>query len=113
MDLLLSSKKLDRDKGLEELQHRFQRDGSSNLAEIAGVETSFLSVLQDSQSSWEAKHGALLGAKALSEVESSSDHFISEMRKYSLQLLIDHEARVRLAAGELCGNWWGKISSSG
>ena len=100
MDLLLSSKKLDRDKGLEELQHRLQRDGSSNSAEIAGVETSLLSVLQDNQSSWEAKHGALLGAKALSETVASTDHFILEMRTFSLQLLNDYEARVRLAAGK-------------
>eukprot|EP00057_Strongylocentrotus_purpuratus_P004297 XP_003728420.1 PREDICTED: uncharacterized protein LOC100889564 [Strongylocentrotus purpuratus] len=104
IDLLLSTKKLDRDKGLVELHTKCQRSSANDQAEIAGVENSLLSVVKDSRSSWEAKHGALLGAKVLSGFDGTSELFLKEMQKYAMHLLNDQEARVRIAAGELLGS---------
>nr|XP_054758807.1 uncharacterized protein LOC129264874 [Lytechinus pictus] len=104
LDLLLSTRKLDRDKGLEELQMKLQRSSASDQPEIAGVESALLSALKDSHSSWEAKHGALMGAKVLSGFDGTSKPFLKEMQNCAMHFLSDSEARVRIAAGELLGS---------
>ncbi|XP_071507896.1 uncharacterized protein [Diadema antillarum] len=101
LELLLSAKKLERDKGLAALQQNLdQQQPNSELAEI---EVPLMSVLHNQQSTWEAKHGALMGAKVLTGLDGASDDFLQEIKGCCLQLLNDTEARVRLAAGELLG----------
>ncbi len=98
MSLLSSSMKIERDRGVVELQRYLT--GADDLA-IRGLELEIQRQLDDPTATWEAKHGALMGMKAILQGKSCSDDFVAVSRQHTLKLLEDAESRVRLAAGIL------------
>lgn len=97
MKLICSSAKLERDRGVAELQRYIATLDGPGIQEL---EQRFLQLLGDSSAEWEKKHGALMGAKAVLVQQVSSDDFASVMGERALSLLDDGEFRVRIAAGE-------------
>ena len=93
---LCSSLKLERDRGYQQLVAHLQgldEEGIYNL------QVDLSKILNDIESTWEAKHGALMGAKAVMENGNVSDDFEIEIKKKVMDLLDDNEFRVRIAAG--------------
>ena len=96
--LLTADKKLDRDRGLVELNRHVN---DADPREIQAIESALTRFLQDSTAGWETHQGSLLGAKAVLGSPISSDVFAAELRIHALHQLNDNEARVRLAAGKV------------
>lgn len=93
---LCSSLKLERDRGYQQLVAHLQgldEEGIYNL------QFDLSKILNDIESTWEAKHGALMGAKAVMENGNVSDDFEIEIKRKVMDLLDDNEFRVRIAAG--------------
>ena len=93
---LCSKAKLDRDKGLqdlEELLKEFDREHVQNL------EKHFSATLSDPNAEWETKHGALMGSKAICQTPFCSEQFSSYLINQALLLADDSEFRVRIASG--------------
>lgn len=103
--LLCSNMKLERDKGVVELEKVLP---SLNSSERLELQKTLIKILSDSQNSWENKHGSLLGAKSLIpylNLEDDTDcNFVFIIKQLSQKLLTDIEVRVRLAAGEVLGS---------
>ena len=99
LKLLCSTAKLDRDKGVRELEKILEAPEQTTLAWLASeIEIQ----LKNPQSAWESKHGGLMGAKCLllsEKYEDENASFAQNALSSSLQLLEDSESRVRLAAG--------------
>ena len=96
--LLQSKKRLDRDRGLQELRILV---GGVVLeeGEKRKFEEDVLELVTSLSSSWEAKHGGLLAASVLLPHAS---HDFCEKLKGDVPLLLEYnESRVRLAAGEV------------
>ncbi|KAK6621052.1 hypothetical protein RUM43_011356 [Polyplax serrata] len=112
VQLLCSSMKLERDKGVVDLEKSLPHLNSLQRREY---ENHFIKLLTDSENSWENKHGSLLGAKSLISylnVDDDSDcNFIFKIKQISQKLLTDIEVRVRLAAGEVLGCLCKKVGS--
>ncbi|GFT78163.1 uncharacterized protein TNCV_837661 [Trichonephila clavipes] len=106
-ELLFSAKKLDRDQGMNHLKKYLNE---SSLETMHSVQKMLLDVLNNPESGWESKHGALLGAKAV--IIHSKRHvfddtvltFLTVIHKLCLDFLTDNEVRIRLAAGEVLGS---------
>ena len=93
---LCSKAKLDRDKGLqdlEELLKQFDKEHVQNL------EKHFSATLSDPNAEWETKHGALMGSKAICQTPFCSEEFSSYLIDQALLLADDSEFRVRIASG--------------
>ncbi|XP_038077963.1 uncharacterized protein LOC119745577 [Patiria miniata] len=102
LQLLCGEKKLDRDRGLGELQRLMDECDPPGLERLETALTSLLHG-QDSQTSWETRQGVLLGSKVVVMHEWGSETFATQLRLYALHSLNDDEARVRIAAGEVLG----------
>ncbi|XP_064602415.1 uncharacterized protein LOC135468221 [Liolophura sinensis] len=100
LKLICSSAKLERDRGVAELQRFIATLDGPGIQEL---EQRFLQLLGDTSAEWEKKHGALMGAKAVLVLQVSSDDFSSVMGEKAISLLDDGEFRVRIAAGEVMG----------
>ncbi len=96
--LVTADKKLDRDRGLAELNRKVS---NANPNEMQAIETSLARFMQDSTAGWETHQGALLAAKLVVANHLSSDPFAAELRVHALHELNNTEARVRLAAGKV------------
>ena len=99
LNFLFSSAKLERDKGVLELENLL-RHGNENI--VTTLENEFLKTLESQELKWETKHGCLIGSKVLI-TQSNCDNspvFLNDIQNYSLMLLEDGESRVRLAAGK-------------
>lgn len=111
--LLCSNLKLERDKGVVELEKMLP---SFNTSERHNLQKHFINLLCDTENSWETKHGCLLGSKSLISYlnldEDSDCNFIFNIKEISQKLLTDIEVRVRLAAGEVLGCLCKKIGTS-
>lgn len=112
VSLLCSSMKLERDKGVVELEKSLP---NLNTLERRLLQEHFLKLLNDSQNSWERKHGSLLGAKSLISYLNLDDdfdsNFIFTIKQIAQKLLTDIEVRVRLAAGEVLGSLCKKVGT--
>jgi len=96
---LCSHQKLDRDKGVEELRAFLHHESdNSSHSQIAQA---LLNTLKTS-STWEAKHGCLMGVQVLIE-NGNQAPLEKEVIPLLPQLLEDDEPRVRLSAGEVLG----------
>ena len=98
LKLLCSSLKLERDKGLLELQrYLVGRDQTA----VEDLENTFSKLLDELATPWETKHGGLSGAKTLllHDGNPCSDEFAASVKAHALRLLEDGEFRVRIAAG--------------
>ena len=100
LELLCNTMKLERDRGVGELQ-RILPTLSENDRKL--FENNLLILISDTESSWETKHGCLLGAKALILFLDLDDEqeaqFVQRIKTVAEKLLTDVEVRVRLAAG--------------
>ena len=96
LTFLCSSQKIERDRGVIELQKLLN---VADDAEIRRLESSIQSLLEDGMLPWESKHGALMGTRALLNHEKCSDDFAHLSKDHALKLLEHSESRVRLSAG--------------
>lgn len=101
LELLCNSMKLERDRGVGELQ-RVLPTCSEN--ERVQFEVNLVLLISDSETSWETKHGCLLGAKALIPYLNLDDEheadFVHRIKAIAEKFLTDIEVRVRMAAGK-------------
>ena len=94
--LLQSKRRLDREKGLQQLQQQVN-EGKLGEDERRESEREVLELVTSLTSSWETKHGGLMAASVL--LPGSSPQFVEKM-KGEVPLLLEYdESRVRLAAG--------------
>ena len=94
--LLQSKKRLEREKGLHELQLKVD-NGRLGEEERRKSEGLILELLTSLTCSWEAKHGAIMATCIL--LPNMSEEAIKKL-KGEIPLLLEHnESRVRLAAG--------------
>jgi hypothetical protein len=106
--LLTSSGKLERDRGLEQMELQLKNDSQTVFHnQVLSKLSEFHQALNDTDTSWEAKLGFLQTAKVLfanlKQLEQSHGTFGEELVRISLNQLTDPEVRVRQAAGELLG----------
>lgn len=99
--LLHSSKKLDRDKGVGQLQDRISKVSQD---EVKTLLVAILTALEDGTSSWEAKQGSLMASKLLLHSQHLTNDFPVKLRECCISCLGDEEVRVRSEAGELVNN---------
>ncbi|KAJ8309492.1 hypothetical protein KUTeg_014366 [Tegillarca granosa] len=97
---LCSSVKLERDRGYQKLTDFLKR---LDLEGLFQLELEIIKLLDDNDASWETRHGALMGAKAILINGNASDDFVVELRVKTVKFLDDAEFRVRIAAGEVLG----------
>ena len=96
LTLLQSKRRLDREKGLQQLQQQV-KDGGLAEEERRESEREVLGIVSSLTSSWETKHGGLMAATVL--LPGASPHFVEKM-KGEVPLLLEYdESRIRLAAG--------------
>lgn len=107
--LLHSSKKLDRDKGVGQLQDRISKVSQD---EVKTLLVAILTALEDGTSSWEAKQGSLMASKLLLHSQHLTNDFPVKLRECCISCLGDEEVRVRSEAGEVLGELC-KTSGSG
>ena len=95
--LVQSNKRLDRERGLQQLQESVNegRLGEEERREGERVVSDLVTSLT---SPWEAKHGGLMAATVL--LPGASPQFMEKMEGEVPLLLEYDESRVRLAAGE-------------
>ncbi|XP_035231750.1 uncharacterized protein LOC118203577, partial [Stegodyphus dumicola] len=104
---LFSKRKLERDQGVKQLSEYLNNTNAHN---VHIIEELLLKPFKITESEWESRHGALLGAKALImrlkelNVDNKSEIFLEDVYKYCLEYLTDTEVRIRLAAGETLGS---------
>lgn len=100
LKLLSSSAKLDRDKGVLELNQLLKCENKETCDQL---QEEIIRILKQSEIKWEVKHGCLMGAKAIltNENQTPAEQFLSEIQCHSLVLLEDAESRVRIGAGML------------
>ncbi|XP_069690165.1 uncharacterized protein [Periplaneta americana] len=110
LELLCNSMKLERDRGVGELQKVLPTCSENERLQFEG---NLLLLISDSETSWETKHGCLLGAKALVPYLNLEDEreaeFVHRIKAIAEKCLTDIEVRVRTAAGEVLGILCGKI----
>ena len=103
LTLLCSGVKLERDKGLVELEKYLQSQDQDKIHELL---KELLELLSDDDASWEVKHGSLMAAKTIFEHESFKclegigEEFVKIVQEKALHLLDDPEYRVRSTAGK-------------
>ena len=97
--LVQSKKRLDRERGLQELQ-QCVKEGILEEEERRESEREVSELVTSLTSTWEAKHGGLMAATVL--LPGASPGFMEKMKGEIPVLLEYDESRVRLAAGEPC-----------
>jgi len=98
LTLLCSSAKIERDRGVQELL-TFIKD--ANKDDIVALQKSLHDLLSNTDSTWEGKHGALIGTKALLESGNFDETFANSLQEFAVLHLDYDESRVRLAAGKI------------
>lgn len=103
LELLISTSKLDRDKGLKELEKLLL--SPSETENINNIEKELKSHVSKEDCKWEEKHGYLLAIKSLVPMKKivNDDEFLTRIQIECLNYLQDSEVRVRLAAGQVLG----------
>ena len=105
--LLRSSKKLEREHGVELLQNVYAAADEADKADIEGY---ILDMLRSSEMRWEETQGALMAAKVILVPDSqnknavkcakSDSEFVSEVKVNAIALLEHSEYAVRITAGK-------------
>ncbi|XP_064622843.1 uncharacterized protein LOC135485045 [Lineus longissimus] len=98
--LLCSSAKIERDRGLVQLQRVLKDVEVQGLTEL---EDRIFALLQDDSAPWETTIGALGSAKLVLVHEHSTEDFAVKILPFAVRLLEDNEYRIRMAAGETLG----------
>lgn len=107
LKLLISSSKLDREKGSRQFEDllKSNEDQARKLGAVKEIETNLEKLVSRPECSWEEKHGYLLAKKSLvafKKIQKDS-HFLSNTQVEAVKYLQDGEVRVRGVAGELLG----------
>ncbi|CAI9744392.1 XP_029652912.1uncharacterized protein LOC115226077 [Octopus vulgaris] len=100
LECLCSTAKLERDKGVVELQKSISTLSDSELNEL---QEAIVALYRRDDSPWETKHGALKGTAVILHSKRASRDFVTYIKDNLSPLLDDEEFRVRLAAGEAMG----------
>ena len=101
LKLLCSNAKLDRDRGVSQLESLLSSGIDSDS--LHQFENSFQQLFGDSESSWESLHGAFMGCCCLIRSSGCAEEFSSSCKDYAIRHLTHNESRVRLAAGnDIC-----------
>uniref|UniRef100_A0A0L8G9N8 CLASP N-terminal domain-containing protein n=1 Tax=Octopus bimaculoides TaxID=37653 RepID=A0A0L8G9N8_OCTBM len=100
LECLCSTAKLERDKGVVELQKSISTLSDTELNEL---QEAIVALFRRDDSPWETKHGALKGTTVILHSKRSSRDFVTYIKDNLSPLLDDEEFRVRLAAGEAMG----------
>ncbi|XP_067136446.1 uncharacterized protein [Centruroides vittatus] len=106
MTLLCHSMKLERDRGVNELQKFLF---NAKFDELKNLQSCLENMLSKNSDCWQEKLGLLLGIKAYlpylkkSLEDESTSQFIDKVMNTALDLLTDDEVRVRLESGEVLG----------
>ena len=98
--LLRSKKKLDRERGLNQLKVQI-------IPSLPGVQCDEKNFIEDEllrlvlslAAPWEERHGGLLAAGILIQTGAASQHFCNKIKGEIPLFLEDSESRVRMAAG--------------
>ncbi|PIK43733.1 hypothetical protein BSL78_19410 [Apostichopus japonicus] len=98
--LLHSSKKLDRDKGISQLQDKMSK---LTEEEFQKLQETCLTALADKAMPWEAKQGSLMATKLLLQSDHLTSHSWTGLRDCCISCLGEEEMRVRSEAGEVLG----------
>lgn len=102
--LLASHLKLDRDRGVQELEKQLA-NAEERVKNDLGDQ--LICVLEDGGQPWESRHGALMGSRCLiphlTLGTTTADLFFHKIKSLCLKLLGDGEVRVRLSAGDVLG----------
>ncbi|PIK47878.1 hypothetical protein BSL78_15253 [Apostichopus japonicus] len=98
--LLHSSKKLDRDKGISQLQDKMSK---LTEEEFQKLQETCLTALADKALPWEAKQGSLMATKLLLQSDHLTSHSWTGLRDCCISCLGEEEMRVRSEAGEVLG----------
>lgn len=96
--LLHSSKKLDRDKGISQLQDKMSK---LTEEEFQKLQETCLTALADKEMPWEAKQGSLMATKLLLQSDHLTSHSWTGLRDCCISCLGEEEMRVRSEAGEI------------
>lgn len=108
IELLCSANKLERDKGVVELEKLLTTENTvaENCVRKC-LQRDLINALMDAESNWERKHGCLLAARSLIACQNFNTtfdtDFSTQIKHLSIKYLGDGEARVRLAAGSVLG----------
>ncbi|UYV78379.1 HEATR2 [Cordylochernes scorpioides] len=102
LNLICSTMKLERDKGIAELQRNLNTTETDSIIVFIN---NLKSIYGQDALTWEKKLGALLATKILiPHVKKIDDtRFLYELVTVAQTYLTDNEVRVRLAAGEVLG----------
>ncbi|XP_022785332.1 uncharacterized protein LOC111325729 [Stylophora pistillata] len=105
LNLLRSHVKLERDRGLLALEEKLKDTSNftSDIRQVEDLQNSLTEFVTSTDGAWETRHGGLIGSKTFILNNLGSDDFCETLRKKSLGLMHDEEARVRIASGEVLG----------
>ena len=95
--LLCSKAKLDRDKGVTQLEGLIE--AGINEAQLRELENALQQLLGATEAPWETSHGSLMGCSTLISKTGCTDDFATNCKDSGIRLLEHSESRVRLAAG--------------
>ena len=103
LNLLSSHVKLERDRGLLALEEKLKDTSNftSDIRQVEDLQNSLTEFVTSTNGAWETRHGGLIGSKTFILNNLGSDDFCETLRKKSLGLMHDDEARVRIASGDL------------
>ncbi|KAK2561519.1 hypothetical protein P5673_015491 [Acropora cervicornis] len=90
LSLLCSHVKLERDKGIQQLEETL-KDSKNLVLDVIKLEelkNSLITLVQSTNRGWEAKHGGLTGSKSLILNKLDSDDFCETLRKEALRELL-------------------------
>lgn len=107
IELLCSTNKLNRDKGVLELEKLLTTEAVDGGCVRKCLERDLINALADSDSNWERKHGCLLATRSLISYQNAANSFdtdfMYQIKNLAARYLTDVEPRVRLAAGTVLG----------
>ena len=100
LTLLRSKKRLDREKGLNQLKLLLQVPNQDIQDDVVvSVETKLLELVLSLTSPWEERHGGLLAAGIMIQAGTASQQFCDKIKGEIPLFLEDPESRIRMAAG--------------
>ena len=95
---LRSNRRLEREKGISELQKLIDKDVLPS-DDLDNLKESMLEVLNNPLSTWEEKHGAIMATCLLVKRKNIDDVFVNAIKRLIPELLEHIESRIRIETG--------------
>ena len=95
---LRSNRRLEREKGISELQKLIDKDVLPS-DDLDNLKESMLEVLNNPLSTWEEKHGAIMATCLLVKRMNIDDVFVNAIKRLIPELLEHVESRIRIETG--------------